>query len=61
MILYVNKKKDKEFTFKKRNKVYLLKQNVGKCGGRLVPNRSIGLVSWVKPRGAALAYVTVYS
>jgi hypothetical protein len=34
---------------------------VGKCGGRLVPNRSIGLVSWVKPRGAALAYVTVYS
>ena len=28
MILYVNKKKDKEFTFKKRNKVYLLKQNI---------------------------------
>jgi hypothetical protein len=39
----------------------LKKKFVGKCGGRLVPNRSIGLVSWVKPRGAALAYVTVYS
>jgi hypothetical protein len=39
----------------------LILDYVGKCGGRLVPNRSIGLVSWVKPRGAALAYVTVYS
>jgi len=28
MILYVNKKKDKEFTFKKRNKVYLLRWNI---------------------------------
>ncbi len=28
MILYANKKKDKEFTFKKRNKVYLLRWNI---------------------------------
>ncbi len=28
MILYANKKKDKEFTFKKRNKVYLLRRNI---------------------------------
>ena len=26
--LYVNKKKDKEFTFKERNKVYLLRRNI---------------------------------
>jgi len=28
MILYANKKKDKEFSFKERNKVYLLKWNI---------------------------------
>ncbi len=28
MILYANKKRDKEFTFKKRNKVYLLRWNI---------------------------------
>ncbi len=28
MILYANKKRDKEFTFKKKNKVYLLKWNI---------------------------------
>ena len=28
MILYANKKKDKEFTLKKRNKVYLLRWNI---------------------------------
>jgi len=28
MILYANKKKDKEFTFKKRNKAYLLRRNI---------------------------------
>ncbi len=28
IILYVNKKRDKEFTFKKRNKVYLLRWNI---------------------------------
>ena len=28
MILYANKKKDRKFTFKKRNKAYLLKWNI---------------------------------
>ncbi len=28
MIMYANKKKDRKFTFKKRNKVYLLRWNV---------------------------------
>ncbi len=28
MILYANKKRNKEFTFKKRNKAYLLRRNI---------------------------------
>ncbi len=28
MILYANKKRDREFTFKRKNKVYLLRRNI---------------------------------